>query len=116
LHEPDVDALSHDALEEIAEDRRITKAAVPIFGKRRMIWNRLVEDQTRKPSVGKVQTDLVKQPPLTRDSVEIADQQDAQQNLGIDRRPANLTVEWRQLFANRSKVDVSVDRAQQVIR
>ncbi len=81
-----------------------------------MIWNRLVEDQTRKPSVGKVQTDLVKQPPLTRDSVEIADQQDAQQNLGIDRRPANLTVEWRQLFANRSKVDVSVDRAQQVIR
>ncbi len=79
-----------------------------------MIWNRLVEAQTRKPPVGKVRTDLVKQPPFTRDSVEIADQQDAQQKLGIDRRPANLTVEWRQLFAN--KVHVSVDRAQQVIR
>ena len=81
-----------------------------------MIWNRLVEAQTRKPPVGKVRTDLVKQPPFTRDSVEIADQQDAQQKLGIDRRPGNLTVEWRQLFANRSKVHVSVDRAQQVIR
>ena len=51
---------------------------------------------------------------LAGDAVEIADQQDAQQKLGIDRRPARLAVAVLQLFAHEGKADVLFDEPQQM--
>jgi len=52
---------------------------------------------------------------LAGDTIEITDQQDSQQDFRIDRRPASITVEIFQLFADKVKTDVSVDEAQQVV-
>jgi len=63
LHESDIDALLHDRLKEIPEDRRIPKASVTILRKRRVIGNRLIKPQACKPPVRKVQSDFVEQAP-----------------------------------------------------
>ncbi len=81
-----------------------------------MIRHRLIEAQTGKPPVRQIHTDFVKQSPFARDAVKIPDQQNAQQDFPIDRRPADLTVQRTQLLADRSKIDVTINGAQQMIR
>jgi len=49
------------------------------------------------------------------DAVQIADQQNAQQKLGIDRGSTGVTVAVLQLLQHKIKTDVLVDQPQQVI-
>src|SRR5712691_1087363 len=57
---------------------------------------------------------LLHQLAFTGDAIQVADQQDAKQNLGIDRRAACLAVTWLQPLAHEGRVDVFFDEPQQV--
>jgi len=58
--------------------------------------------------------DLVAQPPFRADAAAIADDQHADQQLRIDRRPSCLTVKGRQVRPNAAQVNEAVDRPQQM--
>ena len=53
-----------------------------------MMRNLLIEPQTREPSPCQVHAQFFHQLTLARNAVQIADQQNAQQQLRINRRPA----------------------------
>src|SRR5713226_5778414 len=57
---------------------------------------------------------LLHQLAFTADAIQVADQQDAKQKLGINRRAARLAVPVLQLFAHEGKADVLFDESQQV--
>ena len=48
------------------------------------------------------------------DAAQVADQQDAQQQLGVDRRAARLSVTVLQLLAHKAKAEVLFDEPQQM--
>src|SRR5207248_6373849 len=62
----------------------------------RMIGHLAVEPEPAKPAIRQVEVHLFAQPPLRADAEAIADNQHANQQLWIDRRPADLTVEGHQ--------------------
>jgi hypothetical protein len=49
------------------------------------------------------------------DAVQISDQQNAQQQLGINRRSAGVAVTFFQLLAHEGKTDVLIDEPQQMV-
>jgi len=55
--------------------------------------------------------DLVAQPPLRADAKAIADDQHADQQLRINRRPSDLTVKGRQFLPQLVETNKSVERA-----
>jgi len=61
-----------------------------------------------------VHAQFLHQFPLAGNAVQIADQQDAQQKLGINRRTARLAVTVLQLLPHKGKADVLFDEPQQV--
>jgi hypothetical protein len=65
---------------------------VPILGKRGVVRNLLIEPQTGKPAPRQMHAQLLHQLAFTGDAIQVADQQDAQQQLGINRRPAGQAV------------------------
>ena len=79
-----------------------------------MIGHVAVEPEPAKPAIGQVQMDLLAQPPLRADAEAVADDQHADQQFRIDRRPADLAVERRQLLPQPIEFDEPVDRSQQV--
>src|SRR5437899_4007682 len=71
-----------------------------------------VEPQPAEPAIRQVQMDLFAQPPFRADAGAVADDQHADQQLGIDRRSSCLTVEGRQVRPNPIEVNKPVDRPQ----
>ena len=55
------------------------------------------------------------QTPLGADAAAVADEQHADGQLEIDRRPADCAVEWLELPADVAQLDEAVDGAQQMI-
>jgi hypothetical protein len=51
---------------------------------------------------------------LAGDAIQIGEQQDAQQKLGIDLRAAHIAVTLFQLFPHEGEADVLIDEPQQV--
>src|ERR1700690_2865338 len=86
-----------------------------VLGKRRVMGDLLIEAQAREPAPRQVHAQLLHQLAFARDAVEIADQEDTQQQLGIDRRPAVLTVAVLQSLAHKLKSDELLDESQQVV-
>jgi DNA invertase Pin-like site-specific DNA recombinase len=62
-----------------------------------MLWNRAFETQAAKPAIGKIEMHLLAKPPFRPDAIAIADQQHAGHEFRIDRGPASMAVERRQL-------------------
>ena len=83
---------------------------------RRVIGHLVVEIEATKPPVRKVKFDLLTQSPLGPDAVAITDDQHPDHKLRINRRPANVAVERRQLVAklNQYPCHHRIDPAQQV--
>ena len=80
-----------------------------------MIGHVAFQPEPAKPPVGQVQMHLFTQPAFRADTEAMADQQHAYQQLGIDRRMANLVVEGPQVSTDAGQVDEPSDRAQQMI-
>ena len=69
--------------------------------------NLLIEAQTSEPAPGQgASAQFFHQFALATNAVEVADHENAQQELGIDRRSSGLAVAAAWLFAYESKADV----------
>src|SRR6516164_8922005 len=106
LYQSHFDTLAHDLFEQLLEQLRLLKPPVPILGERRMVRNLLIEAEPGEPSPRQVHTQLFHQSALAGDAVQIADQQNAQQQLGINRGPTGIAVAVLELLSNKIKTDV----------
>jgi hypothetical protein len=93
----------HHSLEHLAQDVAVTEAAMAIDRERRVIGHLVVEIEATKPAVRKVKVDLLAQPPLRADAITVADDQHPDHELRIDRGPADVAVEGRQLVTKLSQ-------------
>src|SRR5207249_10216796 len=73
-----------------------------------------IEAQTGEPAPRQMHTQFLHQFAFAGDAVQITDQQNAQQELGINRGAAGLAVAVLQSFPHKSKADVLLDPPQQV--
>jgi len=87
---------------------------MPIFRERGVMRDLLIEAQTGEPAPRQVQAQFLHQLPFAGDPVQIADQQNAQHQLGINRRSASIAVTRFQSLAHKGKADVFFDEPQQV--
>src|SRR3984893_9431116 len=78
------------------------------------MWDLLIETQTGEPPPRQVHAQFLHQLPFGGDAVQIADQQDAQQKLGINGRTAGIAVTRLQLLPHKGKADVLFDQPQQM--
>ena len=56
---------------------------LPILGEFRVMWNLLIEAEASEPAISEMHSDILNEAALTRDAVEVSDQQNAEQNLWI---------------------------------
>jgi hypothetical protein len=73
----------------------------------------LIEAQSGEPAPRQMHAQFLDQLALAGDAIQIADQQNAQQKLGINRRAARIAVTLVQLFPYEAKADVLIDEPQQ---
>ena len=112
-------ALGHaardDRLEQLAQQVALTEAPVPVLGEGRVVRNLAVQPQAAEPAVGEVEVDLLAEPALGADAEAIADQQHADQQLGIDRGTSDRAVEGSKMRPHALQIDEAVDRPKQMI-
>jgi len=94
---------------------RFLKPSMPVFGKRRVLRNLLIEAQSGEPPPRQMHAQLFHQLPFARDAIEIADQQHTQQQFRVDGWPSHVAVRVLQLCSNKVEVDVLINLAQQMI-
>jgi hypothetical protein len=87
---------------------------VPILRERGVMRDLLIEAQSGKPTARHMHAQFLDQLALAGDAVRIADEEDAQQKLGIDGWAARIAVTLFQLFPYEGKADVLIDEPQQV--
>jgi hypothetical protein len=118
LDQAGIHARTHHSLEYLAEDVAVTEATMAIDRERRVIRHLVVEIEAAKPAIGKVKFKFFAQPPLEADAVAIADDQHPDHKLGINRSPANVAIEGRELLAklNQYPCHHRIDPAQQMAR
>ena len=87
---------------------------MPILGERGVMRNLLIETQPREPAPSQMHPQLFHQPALAADAVQIANQQNAQQQFGVNRRPPSLAVTILQLLPHKLEADMLVDQSQQM--
>src|SRR6201993_1946246 len=105
-------AAIHDLFKELLKEVRLLKASMTVLGKRRVMGNLLIEAESGKPAPGQMHLQFLDQLALAGDTIEIADQQDAQQEFRIDRGSACIAVGVLQLLTNEIEADVSVKETQ----
>src|SRR5215469_1251407 len=86
-----------------------------ILRKRRVMRNFLIETKSREPTPRQMHAQFVNELALAADAVQIANQQNTQQQLWIDRGTASIAIAVLQLLANKAEVDVFINQPQQVI-
>ena len=83
----------HDLFEQLLEQFRFLKPFMPVFRKRGVMWDLLIEAETGEPAPRQMHAQFLHQVALVGDAVQIADQHNAQQQqLGIDRGATRLAV------------------------
>ena len=87
---------------------------MPVFRKRGVMRNLLIEAQAGEPAPRQMHAQLLHQFALAADAIQIADQQNAQQQFGINGRTASIAVTRFQPLPHKLKTDVLVDKPQQV--
>jgi hypothetical protein len=77
---------------------------MPILRESGVMRYLLIEAQSGKPAPCQMHAQLLDQFALAGDAVQIADQEDAQQKLGIDGRAARIAVTLFQIFPYEGKL------------
>jgi hypothetical protein len=80
-----------------------------------VVRNFLIKAQAGEPAPGQMHAQLFHQLALASDAVQITNQENAQQQLGIDRRSTCVTVAVLQPLPHKIKTDVLVDQSQQMV-
>jgi len=68
----------------LLEQLRFLKPSVPVFRERRVMREFLIETQSGEPTPRQMHAQLFHQFAFAADAIQIADQENAQQKLGID--------------------------------
>jgi hypothetical protein len=110
LYRSDPHTLPHDLLKQLLKQLRFLKPPVPVLRERRVMWTLLIEPQPGEPAPSQMHAQFFHPLALARVAVQIADQQNAQQQLGINRGPTLLTVAVFQLLPHKLETDVLVDQ------
>lgn len=74
-----------------------------------MVRDFLIKAEARKPSVSQVHPYVFDQAALTGDSIQIADQQDAEEHFWINRGPTRVAVARLQGLSHESEIDVAIN-------
>ena len=104
-----------DLFEQPAEQIALAETAVAVLGEGRAFGHVAIQPKPAEPAVGEVEVDLFAQPRLGADPVEIADQQHADHELGVDRGATGAAVMLGEAGADEREIEDGVDAAQQVI-
>src|SRR5215469_15594421 len=80
----------------MSKDVAVAETAMAIDREGRVIGHFVVEIETAEPPKGEMKLDILTQLALEADAVAVANDQHPEHQLGIDRRPADLTVEGLQ--------------------
>src|SRR5215469_419716 len=80
----------------MSKDVAVAETAMAIDREGRVIGHSVVEIETAEPPKGEMNLDILTQLALEADAVAVANDQHPEHQLGIDRRPADLTVEGLQ--------------------
>ena len=94
------DAAGYDGLEQAAKEITVAEAAVAVLREGRMVGDRVRQVEPAKPAIGEVEMNLLAQPPLRADAHDVADEQHAEHQLRVDRRPADGAVEGQKIAAD----------------
>src|SRR6185312_90267 len=70
--EAPLDAAVQHHLKHVAQQATIAETAVPIFRKRRMVWDRVGQSQPAKPPIGEIEVDLLAQATFGADAETIS--------------------------------------------
>src|SRR2546422_10611895 len=83
-----------------------------------MIGNLVIELEAAEPTITEMKFDLLAQLPFKADAIAVAHNQHPDHELGIDRGPANVAVERRELLSQVSQNPRHdrIDPAQQIAR
>src|SRR5271166_216877 len=115
LHQPHLHTLPHDLLKQLLEQFRRLKASVPVLREGGVMRNLLIETQADEPAPCQMHAQLFHQLALAGNAVQIANQQDAQQQFGIDGGTPSLAVAVLEPLTDEGQADVLVDEPQQVV-
>jgi hypothetical protein len=74
-----------------------------------VVRHRLIELETAKPSIGEVQMHLFALPTLRANAKAVADDEHAQDQLRVDRRPYRVAVKRGPLCAQIAKIEHLID-------
>src|SRR5215475_3159234 len=80
-----------------------------------MMWNLLIEAESGEPAPGQMHAQFLDQLPLAGDPVQIANQQNAQQKLGINRGSTRVAIAGFQLLSHKLETDVLVDEPEPMV-
>src|SRR6202521_2231525 len=114
LHQSHFHTLQHDLLKQLLEQLRFLKPSMPVFRERGVMRDLLIEAQTGEPAPRQVPAQFLHQLPLAGNAIQVADQQNAQQKLGINGRTAGIAVTRFQPLSHKGKADVLFNEPQQV--
>ena len=115
LHQACLQTAAHDLFEHSPKHTRLAKASVSILRERRVIRNLLLEVQPREPTIGQMHPDFFQQTTLTDNPVEVAQQQQSQQHLGINRGPTGRTVEALHSLTHKAQIDLLINDSEKVV-
>jgi hypothetical protein len=77
--------------------------------------NFLVETEACEPAPRQVHAQFLNQFALAADAIQIANQQNAQQQFWVDRRTASIAIAVLQLLVYEAEVDVLIDQPQEMV-
>src|ERR1043165_3756321 len=115
LYQTQFYTLPHDLLKQLFKQLRFLKPSVSILRERGVMRNLLIEAETGEPAPCQMHAQFFHQLAFTGDAIQITDQQNAQQKLGVNRWATGLTVGGFQLLPYKLETDVLVDESQQMI-
>jgi hypothetical protein len=92
-------------LKQLLEQLRLLEPSVPILRERGVMRDLLIEAQAGKPAPGEMHSQFLDQLAFTCNAIQVADPEDAQQKLWINRWTARPAIAVLQLFAYKRKAD-----------
>src|SRR6201987_154019 len=105
-------AAIHDLFKQLLKQIGLEETPMTVLGKRGVMGNLLIEAESGKPAPSQMHLQVLDQLAVAVNTIEIADQQDTQQEFRIHRGPARIAVGVLQLLPNEIEADVPVKETQ----
>ena len=113
-HQAFLDAAPDGRLEQFAQEITVTEAAMPVLREGRVVGHIALQPEPAEPAIGQVEMNFLAKAPLRADAEAIADEQNPDHQLRVDRGSAGLAVQGSQMCAEAGQVDEPVDGSNKV--